>query len=130
MEKQQFDLSKKFCVDNPVCVKYNVYMNKKLNRLNERPELEKSEIVKGMPKVCSDETAAVEFFELQSHIRWALSYLYFGDSNFPDTVDFKNNSCEMIAETLEQELESRFKLDVNFVEVWEDGENGARLEFS
>jgi transposase-like protein len=42
-------------------------MNKKLNKLNERPELAKSEIVKGMPKVCSDETAAVEFFEAQ---RW------------------------------------------------------------
>ena len=42
-------------------------MNEKLNKLNERPELAKSEIVKCMPKVCSDETAAVEFFELQ---RW------------------------------------------------------------
>lgn len=42
-------------------------MNKKLNKLNERPELVKSEIIKGMPLVCSDETAAVEFFEEQ---RW------------------------------------------------------------
>lgn len=42
-------------------------MNEKLNKLNERPELAKSEIVKGMPKVCSDEIAAVEFFEAQ---RW------------------------------------------------------------
>jgi transposase-like protein len=42
-------------------------MNKKLNKLNDRPELEKSDIVKGMPQVCSDETAAVEFFEAQ---RW------------------------------------------------------------
>jgi transposase-like protein len=42
-------------------------MNKKLNKLNERPELAKSEIVKGMPKVCSDEAEAVAFFEIQ---RW------------------------------------------------------------
>jgi transposase-like protein len=42
-------------------------MNKKLNKLNQRPELAKSEIVKAIPKVCSDETAAVEFFEAQ---RW------------------------------------------------------------
>ena len=42
-------------------------MNEKLNKLNERPELSKSDIVKGMPLVCSDETAAVEFFEIQ---RW------------------------------------------------------------
>lgn len=34
---------------------------------NEHPELEKSEVIKGLPKVCADETAAVEFFENQ---RW------------------------------------------------------------
>jgi transposase-like protein len=39
-------------------------VNKKLNN---RPELEKSEIIADMPIVCSDETAAVEFFEKQ---RW------------------------------------------------------------
>jgi len=42
-------------------------MNKKLNKLNDRPELATSEIVKDMPRICSDETAAVEFFEAQ---RW------------------------------------------------------------
>jgi transposase-like protein len=33
----------------------------------EHPELEKSELIKDMPRVCGDETAAVEFFEQQ---RW------------------------------------------------------------
>src|ERR1700722_6314131 len=42
-------------------------MNKKLNKLNDRPELAKSDIVKDMPAVCSSELAAVEFFEAQ---RW------------------------------------------------------------
>ena len=42
-------------------------MNKKLTKLNERPELAKSEIVKGMPQVCGNELLAVEFFETQ---RW------------------------------------------------------------
>jgi transposase-like protein len=42
-------------------------MNKKLTKLNERPELAKSEIVKGMPEVCGNELLAVEFFEIQ---RW------------------------------------------------------------
>jgi transposase-like protein len=42
-------------------------MSKKLNKLNERPELAKSEIVKGMPEVCGNELLAVEFFEAQ---RW------------------------------------------------------------
>jgi transposase-like protein len=40
-------------------------MNKKLNN---RPELAKSEIIKAMPEVCGNESAAVEFFEAQ---RWA-----------------------------------------------------------
>lgn len=39
-------------------------MNKKLNN---RPELAKSEIVKGMPAICGNELLAVEFFEAQ---RW------------------------------------------------------------
>jgi transposase-like protein len=43
-------------------------MNKELNNRNERPELAKSEIIKAMPKICSDEAAAVEFFEEQ---RWS-----------------------------------------------------------
>jgi transposase-like protein len=42
-------------------------MNTKLNKFNDRPELEKSDIIKDMPAVCSDELAAVEFFEAQ---RW------------------------------------------------------------
>ena len=42
-------------------------MNKKLTKLNERPELENSEIIKGMPEVCGNELLAVEFFEAQ---RW------------------------------------------------------------
>jgi len=42
-------------------------MNKKLNKLNERPELAKSEIVKGMPAIFGNELLAVEFFEAQ---RW------------------------------------------------------------
>src|SRR5580692_5798134 len=42
-------------------------MNKKLNNLNDRPELAKSDIVKDMPAICSSELAAVEFFEVQ---RW------------------------------------------------------------
>jgi transposase-like protein len=45
-------------------------MNKKLNKLNDRPELAKSDIVKDIPKVCADELAAVEFFEAQ---RWGNS---------------------------------------------------------
>ncbi len=36
-------------------------------KLNNRPELAKSEVVKGMPSVCSNELLAVEFFEAQ---RW------------------------------------------------------------
>lgn len=39
----------------------------KLNKFNDRPELEKSDTVKDMPAVCSSELAAVEFFETQ---RW------------------------------------------------------------
>jgi transposase-like protein len=42
-------------------------MKKKLNKLNDRPELAKSDIVKDIQQACSDETAAVEFFEAQ---RW------------------------------------------------------------
>ncbi len=39
-------------------------MNKELNN---RPELEKSELIKGLPAICSNELLAVEFFEAQ---RW------------------------------------------------------------
>jgi len=46
---------------------YNVCMNKKLTKLHKRPELESSEIIEAVPLACSDELAAVEFFETQ---RW------------------------------------------------------------
>src|SRR5439155_9459514 len=39
-------------------------------KTKERPELEKSEVIKALPKACSDETAAVEFFE---NLRWGKS---------------------------------------------------------
>lgn len=38
------------------------------------------------------------------------------------------DSCEMIAESIGCEL-AKMGYNIKFVEVWEDGENGARLEW-
>lgn len=48
------------------------------------------------------------------------------DGNFEDGFNFKGQSCEAIAMRLLESLALR--LDVTAVEVWEDGECGARVE--
>ena len=37
------------------------------------PELGKSDVIKCLPKVCGDETAAVEFFKKLRRVMWFMS---------------------------------------------------------
>jgi hypothetical protein len=59
----------------------------------------------------------VEFHTLQGDVR----------SQFSDNMDFGARSCEMIAKDLIGKLEAS-GYRVAWAEVWEDGENGARVE--
>lgn len=61
----------------------------------------------------------VEFHAAQATIR----------GMYEDPHDFGSKSCEMIAKELGEWL-GRVDMPPAFVEVWEDEENGARVEFS
>ncbi len=61
----------------------------------------------------------VEFHTAQSWLRDAIH----------DNVDYGARSCEMIAKDLARELVVAEHPHPTFVEVWEDGEHGARVDF-
>jgi len=48
---------------------------------------------------------------------------------FPSVMDFGSKSCEMIARDLHSDLVAADRPAPRWVEVWEDDENGARVEF-
>lgn len=61
-----------------------------------------------------------EFIMLKREVIQYLNEIYY--SEIVNMLDFENKSCEMIAEDL------LCKFDAKYVEVFEDGENGARVE--
>jgi hypothetical protein len=61
----------------------------------------------------------VEFHTAQSWIRTLYS----------EPQNFGPKSCEMIAQDLNNELKSAGHPPPAWIEVWEDGESGARVEF-
>lgn len=73
----------------------------------------------------SDSNREVEFHILQRYISSIL------DSGFKEAhkgkgLDFGDNSCEHLASYLFENL-TRMRFHVDFVEVWEDDENGSRV---
>lgn len=72
---------------------------------------------------------SVEFHMLQRQIKGRLTALFpslEGSNGLNTELEFGNSSCEMIAHKLFEDLDSGW-LAVQAVEVWEDGENGARV---
>ncbi len=57
----------------------------------------------------------------------ALIANFFGRDGFGE-FDFEDRSCEAIADSVGALLRS-YRIPVSFVEVWEDDENGSRLDF-
>lgn len=62
----------------------------------------------------------VEFHDLQDMVR----------DHYQEVHDFKSQSCETIARRLGDSLRVKHNLPVAWVEVWEDAEVGARVEFA
>lgn len=69
--------------------------------------------------------------EIEFHIlkREVLEALAVGWPRTNGEFDFDNNSCEHLAAWLDCSLRSRCHINASWIEVWEDNENGARLEF-
>lgn len=68
----------------------------------------------------------LEFFIVRSELWRYFSNRYFTTS-VPPLIKFGQQSCEMIAFALQNDLKD--VLPITRVEVWEDGENGAVVEF-
>lgn len=68
----------------------------------------------------------VEFFVAQNWIRAALRACWPLDA--VAGYEFGQSSCEQLAAWLADALKTRFAAPVLAVEVWEDDENGARVE--
>jgi hypothetical protein len=67
-----------------------------------------------------DSDREIEFIQFK---RW-LEKLYSAD-----TLDLNNRSCEMIAEELYLEIDKKYPKREVWIEVSEDGENGAFIKF-
>ncbi len=66
-----------------------------------------------------------EIFIMQGHLRQAIAWRYRSMRTTGGEVDFFNDSCEMIAEKLLDEL---YDQGFRWIEVLEDGRGGARVE--
>ena len=71
-------------------------------------------------KVALDNNRSVEFHTAQGWIK----------KLYTDPQNFGPKSCEMIAKDLGTLLVANGHPQPSFIEVWEDGENGSKVEFA
>ena len=71
---------------------------------------------------------AVEFHIARLWLRKAVAHVA-GDESFVEPLNFGSMSCEMIAQYVNDELVALKLPACSAIEVWEDEENGGRVEF-